>query len=41
MKKFHITKTSTPNIMVEWLALLLYIQKILDSNLGLKTGYPD
>jgi hypothetical protein len=28
------------NVEVEWLALLLYIREIPDSNLGLKTGYP-
>jgi hypothetical protein len=28
------------NIVVEWLALLLRIWKVSDSNLGLETGYP-
>jgi hypothetical protein len=27
--------------MVEWLALLLYIQEVLGSNLFSETGYPD
>jgi hypothetical protein len=30
-----------PNIEAEWLALLLRIREVLDSNLGLDTGYPD
>jgi hypothetical protein len=28
-----------PNIVVEWLTLLLRIWEVLDSNLGLQTGY--
>jgi hypothetical protein len=30
-----------PNIVVEWLALLLHNRDVQGSNLGLKTGYPD
>jgi hypothetical protein len=33
--------THTPNILVEWLALLLRIREVPDSNLGLATGYAD
>jgi hypothetical protein len=33
--------TYKPNVMVEWLALLLHIRKVPGSNLGLQTGYPD
>jgi hypothetical protein len=33
--------TNTPNIMVEWLALLLRIREDQVSNLDLETGYPD
>jgi hypothetical protein len=33
--------TKVSNIMVEWLTLLLRIQEVLDSNLGLKTSYPE
>jgi hypothetical protein len=29
------------NVVVERLALLLHIQEVLGSNLGLETGYPD
>jgi hypothetical protein len=29
-----------PNVMVKWLALLLHIWEIPDSNLGLKTNHP-
>jgi hypothetical protein len=30
----------TPNIVVEWLTLLLRIWEVPDSNFGPKTGYP-
>jgi hypothetical protein len=30
-----------PNVMVEWLALLLRIREVPGSNLGPETGYPD
>jgi hypothetical protein len=30
-----------PNIVVEWLALLVRIREVPGSNLGLQTGYPD
>jgi hypothetical protein len=30
-----------PNVVVEWLALLLCIREVPDSNLGPETGYPD
>jgi hypothetical protein len=29
------------NIVIEWLTLLLCIQEVLSSDLGLETGYPD
>jgi hypothetical protein len=32
---------SIPNIVVEWLTLLLPIWKFPGSNLGPETGYPD
>jgi hypothetical protein len=35
---FHL---GTVNVMVGWLTLLLHIQEILDSKLGLETGCPD
>jgi hypothetical protein len=31
----------TPNVVVEWLTLLLRIGEVQGSNIGLKTGYPD
>jgi hypothetical protein len=30
-----------PNVVVEWLTLLLPIQKVSGSYLGLETDYPD
>jgi hypothetical protein len=35
--------TKLPKVlnMAKWLALLLHIQEILGSNLGLETSYPD
>jgi hypothetical protein len=30
-----------PNVVVEWLTLLLRIWEVLGSNLGPETGYPD
>jgi hypothetical protein len=35
------TKMRAPNIMAKWLALLLCILEVLDSNLGLEASYPD
>jgi hypothetical protein len=32
---------SEPNVMVEWLTLLLCIWEFAGSNLGLETGYPN
>jgi hypothetical protein len=32
---------ASPNVVVEWLTLLLRIREISGSNLGPKTGYPD
>jgi hypothetical protein len=34
------TETQSPNVVVEWLTLLLRIREVPDSNMGLKTGYP-
>jgi hypothetical protein len=31
---------AVPNIMIDWLALLLHILEVMGSNLGLLTGYP-
>jgi hypothetical protein len=36
-----VTTTETLNIVVKWLILLLCIQKVLSSNLGLETSYPE
>jgi hypothetical protein len=33
--------SSSPNVVAEWLAVLLRIREISDSNLGPKTGCPD
>jgi hypothetical protein len=30
-----------PNVIVEWLALVLCIREVPGSNLGTETGYPD
>jgi hypothetical protein len=30
-----------PNVVVEWLTLLLRLLEVPDANLGLKTGYRD
>jgi hypothetical protein len=32
---------NSPNVVVEWLTLLLRIRKLSGSNLGPETGYPD
>jgi hypothetical protein len=32
---------ASPNVVVEWLTLLLRIREISGSNFGPKTGYPD
>jgi hypothetical protein len=38
---YSIFKVPAPNVMVEWLTLLLRIWEVLGSNLSLKAGYPD
>jgi hypothetical protein len=40
---YHCKRTTNiaPNIVVEWLPLLLYIRKAQGSNLGPETGYPE
>jgi hypothetical protein len=40
---FHFKKVyrSPQHVAAEWLALLLYIQKVPGLDLGLETGYPD
>jgi hypothetical protein len=35
------TDSITPNIVIEWLALLLHVREVRGSNLGSKTGYRD
>jgi hypothetical protein len=39
--KNNQTDTHILNVVVEWLTLLLRIQQVPGSNLGLETGYPD
>jgi hypothetical protein len=36
-----VTLNQAPNIVVEWLTLLLRIREIPVSNIGSKTGYAD
>jgi hypothetical protein len=31
----------SPNVVVEWLTLLLLIREVLGTDLGPETGYPD
>jgi hypothetical protein len=38
---FVRTNSHPLNIMVEWLTLLLHLQEVPGSNLGLETSYPD
>jgi len=33
--------TFTPNVVIEWLTILLRIREVPGSNLGPETGYPD
>jgi hypothetical protein len=35
----YITTALRPNVVVEWLALLLRIREVVSSNLGLETSY--
>jgi hypothetical protein len=37
----HILEYGDPNIVVEWLTLLLHIREVPGSNLDLETGHPD
>jgi hypothetical protein len=39
--KYATLDMPTPNVVVEWLKHLLHILEVPDSNLGLRTGYPD
>jgi hypothetical protein len=38
---FKTEATHSPNVVVEWLTLLLRIRKVPSSNLGTETGYLD
>jgi hypothetical protein len=40
VKNFFNSFTLAPNVLVEWLTLLLCIREVLGSSLGPETGYP-
>jgi hypothetical protein len=36
-----VSTSETPNVVIEWLTLLLRIWEVPSSNLGSETGYPE
>jgi hypothetical protein len=39
--QISVTRYNEPNVVVQWLTILLRIRKVPGSYLGLETGYPD